>query len=160
MERIREAIVVFTTVLTGLDGAGTRCYVCTTIDANAMLKEIADPNWLRWLENVRYAPYSEQCADDFKVDLALRGGVKNHECSQGVCMKMVIQQKNGMSYVWRSCITQSKKQIRQDCTRVSSSEGNLEVCTCGSNLCNGSPLFSIYSPLLFALLMRLALNVI
>ncbi|RCN53798.1 hypothetical protein ANCCAN_00292 [Ancylostoma caninum] len=67
MERIREAIVVFTTVLTGLDGAGTRCYVCTTIDANAMLKEIADPNWLRWLENVRYAPYSEQCADDFKV---------------------------------------------------------------------------------------------
>lgn len=31
----------------------------------------------------------------FEVDLALRGGVKNHECNQGVCMKMVIQQKKG-----------------------------------------------------------------
>ncbi|CAJ0610070.1 unnamed protein product [Cylicocyclus nassatus] len=95
MERLRETIVIFTSLLSSLEASGNRCYVCTTIDANAMLKEIADPNWLRWLENVRYAPYSEQCADSFKVDLALRGGVKNHECVQGTCMKMVIQQKNG-----------------------------------------------------------------
>lgn len=44
-----------------------RCYACTTIDANAMLSEISDPNWLRWLENVRYVPYSQRCIDYFEV---------------------------------------------------------------------------------------------
>ncbi|KAK6765980.1 hypothetical protein RB195_025722 [Necator americanus] len=125
-----------------------------------MLKEIADPNWLRWLENVKYAPYSEQCADNFKVELALRGGVRNQECSQGVCMKMVIQQKDGMSYVWRSCISQANKQIRQDCTRVSSSEGNLEVCTCDGNLCNNSVRFSIFPSLIAVSFMRLISNIV
>ncbi|CAI2358234.1 unnamed protein product [Caenorhabditis sp. 36 PRJEB53466] len=115
-----------------------RCYACTTIDANAMLSEISDPNWLRWLENVRYVPFSQKCIDSFEVDLALRDGVRSSECGQGVCMKMIFQEKNGISHVWRSCIPNARDQIRSDCTKISSGEGNLEVCTCDGNLCNGA----------------------
>uniref|UniRef100_A0A1I7WLA7 Bestrophin homolog n=1 Tax=Heterorhabditis bacteriophora TaxID=37862 RepID=A0A1I7WLA7_HETBA len=46
-----------------------RCYACTTIEANTMLNEISDPHWLRWLENVRYVPFSQHCEDDFKVSI-------------------------------------------------------------------------------------------
>ncbi|VDP10733.1 unnamed protein product [Heligmosomoides polygyrus] len=53
--------------LSGVRTADVRCYVCTTIDAAALLKELTDHNWLRWLENVRHAPYSKQCEDDFQV---------------------------------------------------------------------------------------------
>ncbi|VDM80718.1 unnamed protein product [Strongylus vulgaris] len=107
MRRLRETMVIFTTLLSGLEASSNRCYVCTTIDANAMLKEIADPNWLRWLENVRYAPYSEQCADKFKTEKFDR---------------------------------------------------NLEVCTCGGNLCNDARNFPTAIPFLIVILFRLLRN--
>ncbi|PIC20856.1 hypothetical protein B9Z55_025903 [Caenorhabditis nigoni] len=125
-----------------------RCYACTTIDANAMLSEISDPNWLRWLENVRYVPFSQKCIDYFEVDQALRDGVRSNECSNGVCMKMIFQEKSGISHVWRSCIPNAKEQIRSDCTKITSGEGNLEVCTCDGNLCNSGATFKIVTLLL------------
>ncbi|CAI5455751.1 unnamed protein product [Caenorhabditis angaria] len=128
-----------------------RCYACTTIDANAMLSEISDPNWLRWLENVRYVQFSQQCADYFEVDLALRDGVKSTECSNGVCMKMIFQERNGVSHVWRNCIPNAKEQIRSDCTKITSGEGDLEVCTCDGNLCNISSSKATLISIVFAL---------
>ncbi|CAI79224.1 UPAR/Ly6 domain-containing protein qvr [Caenorhabditis elegans] len=123
-------------LITVVKSQDIRCYACTTIDANAMLSEISDPNWLRWLENVRYVPFSQKCIDYFEVDQALRDGVRSNECSNGVCMKMIFQEKSGINHVWRSCIPNAKEQIRSDCTKITSGEGNLEVCTCDGNLCN------------------------
>uniref|UniRef100_A0A0N5AKK9 UPAR/Ly6 domain-containing protein qvr n=1 Tax=Syphacia muris TaxID=451379 RepID=A0A0N5AKK9_9BILA len=115
-----------------------RCYSCTTMDADQLLNDVQDPNWRRWLENLRYVPQTEHCNDYFRVipELALRSGVKSQECDNGVCMKMWFKEKQGKSQVWRSCIPNGKLQIRADCTRISSSLGDLEVCTCDSNLCN------------------------
>ncbi|KAI1725420.1 hypothetical protein DdX_02078 [Ditylenchus destructor] len=50
--------------------------------------------------------------------IALRSGVQSQECEDGVCLKMWFKE-NG------------------DCTRISSSQGEMEVCTCDGNLCNG-----------------------
>ncbi|KAF1749158.1 hypothetical protein GCK72_025625 [Caenorhabditis remanei] len=139
------------TVISDVKSQDIRCYACTTIDANAMLSEISDPNWLRWLENVRYVPFSQKCIDYFEVDQALRDGVRSNECSNGVCMKMIFQEKNGINHVWRSCIPNAKEQIRSDCTKITSGEGNLEVCTCDGNLCNSGTTFKILTALLLPL---------
>lgn len=44
-----------------------RCYSCTTMDADELLQDVQDPNWRRWLENVRYVPHTEDCNDPFLV---------------------------------------------------------------------------------------------
>ncbi|CAL2051533.1 unnamed protein product [Caenorhabditis brenneri] len=142
-------------LLSAVQTQDIRCYACTTIDANAMLSEISDPNWLRWLENVRYVPFSQKCIDYFEVDQALRDGVRSNECSNGVCMKMIFQEKNGISHVWRSCIPNAKEQIRSDCTKITSGEGNLEVCTCDGNLCNSGTTRNWFIGVLLAFLFLL-----
>uniref|UniRef100_A0A914X0J0 UPAR/Ly6 domain-containing protein qvr n=1 Tax=Plectus sambesii TaxID=2011161 RepID=A0A914X0J0_9BILA len=107
------------------------------MDADRLLNDVQDANWRRWLENVRFVPKTDQCNDAFLPEAALRSGVRSQECEDGVCMKMWFKEKNGNSQVWRSCIPNAVDQIRSDCTRISSSEGDMEVCTCDGNLCNG-----------------------
>lgn len=57
--------------------------------------------------------------------------------------------------MWRTCIPSAKGQVRTDCTKISSSEGDMEVCTCEGDLCNGAstlvimPLFIIFFLSLF-----------
>ncbi|GMR60312.1 hypothetical protein PMAYCL1PPCAC_30507, partial [Pristionchus mayeri] len=127
-----------------------RCYSCTTMDAEQLLQDVQDPNWRRWLENVRYVPHTNDCNDPFLTDRALRSGVRSQVCDNGVCMKMWFQQKDGTANVWRSCIPNAREQIRSDCTRISSAQGDMEVCTCDSHLCNSSPLqLSIVTSFLF-----------
>lgn len=52
--------------------------------------------------------------------------------------------------MWRTCIPSAKGQVRTDCTKISSSEGDMEVCTCEGEFCNGAstllklPLFVIF----------------
>uniref|UniRef100_A0A1I7Z433 UPAR/Ly6 domain-containing protein qvr n=1 Tax=Steinernema glaseri TaxID=37863 RepID=A0A1I7Z433_9BILA len=115
-----------------------RCYSCTTMDADRLLEDVQDPNWRQWLDNVRFVPNTKACNDDFVQAHAIRSGVRSQECENGVCMKMWFKEKNGNSQVWRSCIPKSQEQIRSDCTRISSSQGDMEVCTCDGNLCNFS----------------------
>uniref|UniRef100_A0AC34PWD1 Protein quiver n=1 Tax=Panagrolaimus sp. JU765 TaxID=591449 RepID=A0AC34PWD1_9BILA len=127
-----------------------RCYSCTTMDADRLLSDVQDQNWRRWLENVRFVPNTEECNDNFAPEIALRSGVRSQECENGVCMKMWFREKNGNSQVWRSCIPNAQEQIRSDCTRITSSQGDMEVCTCDGNLCNKSALSSTNILLLFA----------
>lgn len=46
-----------------------RCYSCTTMDADRLLSDVQDQNWRRWLENVRFVPNTEECNDNFAVNL-------------------------------------------------------------------------------------------
>ncbi|CAJ0564968.1 unnamed protein product, partial [Mesorhabditis spiculigera] len=145
---------VFETVCQSVD---IRCYSCTSMEAEQLLNDVTDPNWRRWLENVRNVPYTETCKDYFQVDRAIRSGVKNQNCEDGACMKMWFQEVNGASHVWRSCIPNARDQIRSDCTRVSTSQGEMEVCTCTGNLCNSSPQRSVYFISIFVLCALLSL---
>lgn len=45
---------------------------------------------------------------------------------------------SGGNQIWRTCIPNGKGQVRTDCTKVVSGEGDMEVCTCYGNLCNGA----------------------
>uniref|UniRef100_A0A915EPT6 UPAR/Ly6 domain-containing protein qvr n=1 Tax=Ditylenchus dipsaci TaxID=166011 RepID=A0A915EPT6_9BILA len=115
-----------------------RCYSCTTLNADRLLSDVQDLNWKRWLENVRYVSRTEQCNDYFEPIDALRSGVRSQECEDGVCLKMWFREAQGSAQVWRSCIPNSQNKIRPDCTRILSSQGEMEVCTCDGNLCNAS----------------------
>ncbi|KAK0396637.1 hypothetical protein QR680_001796 [Steinernema hermaphroditum] len=135
-----------------------RCYSCTTMDADRLLDDVQDPNWRQWLDNVRFVPNTDACNDNFLPEHAIRSGVRSQECENGVCMKMWFKEKNGNSQVWRSCIPKSQEQIRSDCTRISSSQGDMEVCTCDGNLCNFSirpSATTVISICVFAFLFRL-----
>uniref|UniRef100_A0AC35G3X6 Uncharacterized protein n=1 Tax=Panagrolaimus sp. PS1159 TaxID=55785 RepID=A0AC35G3X6_9BILA len=96
------------------------------MDADRLLSDVQDQNWRRWLENVRFVPNTEECNDNFAPEVALRSGVRSQECIDGVCMKMWFKEKNGNSQVWRSCIPNAQEQIRSDCTRITSSQGDME----------------------------------
>uniref|UniRef100_A0A0K0DYZ6 UPAR/Ly6 domain-containing protein qvr n=1 Tax=Strongyloides stercoralis TaxID=6248 RepID=A0A0K0DYZ6_STRER len=115
-----------------------RCYSCTSLDGEKLLNDIKDFNWHKWMENIRYAPFTDGCSDTFTPDVALRSGAKSQECENGICMKMELTQVNGTSNVWRGCIPKSKDQIRPDCTKISSNQGSMEICTCNSHLCNSN----------------------
>ncbi|TMS36273.1 hypothetical protein L596_003475 [Steinernema carpocapsae] len=137
--RLLTVVFFFSVLKTGDSELRTiRCYSCTTMEADRLLEDVQDPNWRQWLDNVRYVPHTDACNDDFVPEYAIRSGVRSQECENGVCMKMWFKEKNGNSQVWRSCIPKSQEQIRSDCTRISSSQGDMEVCTCDSNLCNAS----------------------
>ncbi|CEF70914.1 Hypothetical protein SRAE_X000024400 [Strongyloides ratti] len=113
-----------------------RCYSCTSLDGEKLLNDIKDYNWHKWMENIRYVPYTDGCSDTFTPDIALRSGAKSQECENGICMKMSLMYLNRTSKVWRGCIPKSKNQIRTDCTKISSNEGSMELCTCDNHLCN------------------------
>uniref|UniRef100_A0A0N5A3Q9 UPAR/Ly6 domain-containing protein qvr n=1 Tax=Parastrongyloides trichosuri TaxID=131310 RepID=A0A0N5A3Q9_PARTI len=115
-----------------------RCYSCTSLDAEKILKDVQDYNWHKWIENMRYVPNTEGCSDEFAADIALRSGARSQECEAGLCMKLSLAHINGTAKVWRGCIPKSQNQIRTDCTKISSSQGSMELCTCNGHLCNKS----------------------
>ncbi|KAL3095404.1 hypothetical protein niasHS_007503 [Heterodera schachtii] len=116
------------------------CYSCSTIDAVRLMAEVHDPNWHNWLEQVRTVPRTAKCADPFETVSALRHGVRSQLCSDGICLKLWFRdhQKGGDGHVWRWCAKNAEGRLRADCTHIKSSKGELEVCTCEGNLCNGS----------------------
>uniref|UniRef100_A0A914E770 Uncharacterized protein n=1 Tax=Acrobeloides nanus TaxID=290746 RepID=A0A914E770_9BILA len=71
------------------------------MNADRLLSDVQDPNWRRWLENVRYVPNTEECNDHFVPEIALRDGVRSQECENGVCMKMWFKERNGNSQIVR-----------------------------------------------------------
>ncbi|KHN88465.1 hypothetical protein Tcan_06423 [Toxocara canis] len=124
------------------------CYTCTTIDADRLLSDLYDATWRRWLQNVRFVPKTQQCGDFFVPELALRSGTRSHACDDGVCMKMWFKEISGNSHVWRGCVPNAHQHVRSDCTRISSSQGEMELCTCDNNLCNMARRVTAFSTLL------------
>ena len=53
-------------------------------------------------------------------------------------MKMWFRERHGEQQVWRSCIRGAQGKIRSDCTKITSGDGDMEVCTCAGHLCNGA----------------------
>uniref|UniRef100_A0A0N5BH54 UPAR/Ly6 domain-containing protein qvr n=1 Tax=Strongyloides papillosus TaxID=174720 RepID=A0A0N5BH54_STREA len=115
-----------------------RCYSCTSLNAKKVLNDVKDYHWHKWMENMLYVQFTEGCSDSFEPDIALRSGAKSQECQGGMCMKMSLTHHNGTSKVWRGCIPKSQNQIKADCTKVSSNEGSMELCTCDGHLCNNT----------------------
>uniref|UniRef100_A0A183BIA8 Protein quiver n=1 Tax=Globodera pallida TaxID=36090 RepID=A0A183BIA8_GLOPA len=104
------------------------------------MAELRDPSWRDWLEKVRMVPRTAKCADPFKTVSALRHGVRSQSCTEGICLKLWFRdhQRGGDGHVWRWCAPNGEGRLREDCTRIRSSQGELELCTCEGNLCNGS----------------------
>uniref|UniRef100_A0A0M3HND8 Zf-RVT domain-containing protein n=1 Tax=Ascaris lumbricoides TaxID=6252 RepID=A0A0M3HND8_ASCLU len=113
-----------------------RCYACTTMNVDRLLSDVYDATWRRWLANVRFVPKSQQCDDFFEPELALRSGVRNQACNNGVCMKMWFKGNKGNNHIWRGCISKTQKQVRPDCTRILSSEGTSRLLFRGSKVSN------------------------
>jgi len=116
-----------------------KCYSCTTPDAEATLRGVRDKDWQRWLNSVKSVPRSPTCADPFVQDSAVRSGASLEDCVKGVCMKMWFRERSGRIQIWRTCIPNAKGVVRTDCTKITSSEGDMEVCTCDGNACNSAP---------------------
>ncbi|MFH4979174.1 hypothetical protein AB6A40_005883 [Gnathostoma spinigerum] len=117
------------------DMAIVRCYSCTTIDANTVLND-DETKWRRWLEDSGYVPTTVGCADSYINENNARSGVITRNCDAGVCMKVWFRGKSDESHVWRSCVPKHQTGIRSECTKISNSQGEMELCTCEGDLCN------------------------
>ncbi|CAD5214808.1 unnamed protein product [Bursaphelenchus okinawaensis] len=100
------------------------------MDVKQVLKSIQDTNWKSWLSQAISDPKVNECNDPFLPEIAIRAGAKSQECEAGSCLKMSIKEKSGNSFVWRSCLPDSKDSVTTDCTKVTTRTGDLEVCTC------------------------------
>lgn len=69
---------------------------------------------------------------------ALRAGAKSQLCEEGACVKLSVREKTSAALVWRSCLPDAAAHVRSDCTMVTTSAGELEICTCTGNLCNAA----------------------
>jgi len=125
--------------LVGSDSSEQKCYSCTTPDAEATLRGVQDKDWQRWLNSVRSVPRSPACSDPYDSNVAVRSGALLEDCEKGVCMKMWFQERSGKVQIWRTCIPNAKGVVRTDCTKITSSEGDMEVCTCDGHACNSAP---------------------
>ncbi|CAI4225592.1 unnamed protein product [Auanema sp. JU1783] len=103
------------------------CYSCASVDPAIVIKQIQDPIWFNWFSGITVVPKTSYCQDDFKP-----------LCEDGLCLKLLFMEKNGVSNIFRTCIPKAHTRVRPDCTKISSNEGYLEACICDGNLCNSS----------------------
>ncbi|KAI6214635.1 hypothetical protein M3Y94_00291800 [Aphelenchoides besseyi] len=101
------------------------CYACSNINSSKMLAKLEDKNWRNWLSNANKFPHglTDNCLDEFVPEIAIRSGARSTNCPNGTCLKLSINEHRGESYIWRSCIANSAKEIRTDCTKINTNQG-------------------------------------
>lgn len=77
-------------------GSESRCYSCTTMDVDKLMREITDPDWQQWLTKVRDVPRTPHCGGDHFDNQARRTSqVPMQSCDDGICMKLLFKERHG-----------------------------------------------------------------